>query len=736
MTSPLTGNFDLCVELTDSALSGFAAPLFNGLRKTFPLPSGLGFGGSATLNIQTATLAAAPSSAQPRGAKVSINFVDSSLAVTSNAQPPKQAYAQPLQGTITVTGVPFRFVPTGGQTKTLELDFTASSVNIDPTNGIHWDGNSLDSVENALAQVLPVKPAASVIQQVFAQGLTGALKQNVGAVPISSAVFHMVPQGQDGNLGNPPTFAGVDDTTRAAATPQPGALCILGTIFNKDLAGNSISAKTATATDASHTGSLTISQNGFQNIFNATARAQASGQLPAGTTITSITTTLEQNQIGLQVAGSTIGPFFTATWTIGGVMLASISNGALVLTLIDPVPHVSVSIDWWVWLGSAVLLGPIAAALEVVQGKILDGALAAVQNMIPTLTKDIDQATTAISGIPLTFDKVDVQPDGIILQGMVQLPSTFGTVVQGIVTDPNEVPIPNATVTINPAGEHQGYIASATTHNNGFYKFDTFPLNVFTSDPNATKPNPIYPVVAKQADFLPSNPSKTVTITWGQITIMDFVLQKVLDITVMGKILANGAPVPNATINLAYGEPPDQLTGQIQGSISPKTGAYIITTNPHQYTGGYTVSVSAPGFNLVVRPIGTISNGATVEQDFNLAAPHPFTVMGQITGVMDLGPTIVSVGDATISVVPTTQPSPPLPAYAGNTDTHGNYSINVNPGAYTGEYTVVVEAKGLDGQKQSVPQPSGPSVEADFQLWQTSPKGPKPPGGVKPGTMM
>jgi len=396
--------------------------------------------------------------------------------------------------------------------------------------------------------------------------------------------------------------------------------------------------------------------------------------------------------------------------------------------------------DWWLWLASAAVAAPLAGIIDFVQGKVLNGAVAALQNTIPTLANDINQSTTAISGIPLTFDKVHVQPDGIILQGMAQLPATFGTIVQGIVTDPNEVPIPNATVTINPAGKVQGYTASATTDSNGFYKFDTLPLNVFTSDPNATKPYPIYPIVAGQADFLPSDPSTTVTITWGQITSVDFALQKVSDITVMGKILANGAPLPNATINLAYGEPPDQLTGQIQGSINASTGAYSITTNPHQYTGGYTVSVSAPGFDPVVRPIGTIANGATVEQDFNLVAPHPFIVMGRVQGAVGPDPTIVPVGDAKISVFPKTQSSPPLPSYTGNTDSNGNYSVgNVSPGAYTGEYTVMVAAKGYDGQAQSVLQPSGPSIEVDFQLFRTvSPKpGPTPSGGgIRPGTAM
>jgi Carboxypeptidase regulatory-like domain len=743
MTTPLTGNFDLCIEFTDAALSGFAAPLFNGQPKNFALPSGLPIGGTATLGIDTVTLAAAPSSSQPRGAEVTINFVDSSLSITT----PKQAFAQPLQGAITVTGVPFTLQQSGVDTQTLTLDFTEASVNIDPMAGIQWGANSLDSIENALTPALGFKPDPSVFQPVLAQGLKTALQQNVGAVPIPGAVFHTVPAGQDGDLGQPaagqqpaqpPHFAKVDDRTLAAAVPQPGVLCILGTIFQSDLVGDAILAKTELATDAAHTGSLTISPSGFQNIFSATAQKKAKGQLPPGTTITSITTTMVANEIGLHVGGSTTGPFYTATWTIDGFMLASISNGALALQLVEPVANASVSVDWWVWLATIGVFGAPTAvqmAIDELEAKLSDGALSAVKNMIPTLTSDIAQATTAISGIPLTFDKVDVFSTGMILQGMAQLPPTFGTIVQGIVTDPNEAPVPNATVTINPAGAPQGNSASALTDNSGLYKFDTLPLNVFASDPNATKPYPIYPIVAEANYFLPSDPSRTVTITWGQLTTADFVLQKVADITVQGHVLANGAPVADATVTLAYGEPPDQLTGLIPAQPDA-TGFYKITTNPNQYTGGYTVSVSAPSFDPQLRPIGQIANGATVQQDFALVAPHPFTVMGTVSIAVET-PNDTNVGPAAgakVSVFPTVQQSPPLASYTGQTDQNGNYSIGpVDPGVYTGDYSVMVEVTNLGSQKQQVMQPAGASVEADFELWRTL-KG--PPHPVKPGTGM
>jgi hypothetical protein len=567
--------------------------------------------------------------------------------------------------------------------------------------------------------------------------MTQALKSKLAAVTIPGVSFVMVPSGQDGAFtATPPTFAQADVCTLAAVNGQPGVLCILLTIFHSDVVAPEVtSAKTVTATDASHTGSLTISPDGFNNIFifEAKQATKGTGDLPPGTTIA---TTLEQGQIGLHMAGTNDGPFWTANWTIDGDMLASISNGALALNLTNVVSHVSVSVDWWMWLASVVVFNaPAAGVLAWLQSQIASGAGSTLQSSVATLTKDVDQASTSISGIPVTFDKAEVQPQGLILAGMAQAPPLFGTVVQGMVTQSNEAPINGATVTINPDGQPQGWFAQTTTGPDGRYKFDTFPLDVFANNPPGPGP---FPITAAQSDFITST-GDTVTIKWGQIITQDFVLAPVLDVTIEGHVLANGGPVNGATVTVAYGEAPDLLLPGPPPTNTQPDGSYSIQMKPGQFTFGYTVSVTAPGFDPQVRPVGPIANGGTVQEDFTLVAPHPFTVMGQVTGD---GPdsTTVPVADAKISVFPKTQPSPPLATYQGQTLSDGSYSIGpVNPGTYTGDYIVLVQATHFEPQKQDVVQPIGPSVEVDIELSAVPLKTPKPGGtpvgGIKPGTM-
>jgi hypothetical protein len=149
------------------------------------------------------------------------------------------------------------------------------------------------------------------------------------------------------------------------------------------------------------------------------------------------------------------------------------------------------------------------------------------------------------------------------------------------------------------------------------------------------------------------------------------------------------------------------------------------------------VTATAPGFTPQANPIGTISNGGTVDQNFNLVTPHPFAIIGQVTG--DYAPlsdpsdiTVNPIAGATINA---SAPNQPNQTYSAQTDAQGNYSINnVNPGAYTGGYTVSVEAKRFEPQKTQVAQPIGASVTADFELSQVPST--TPPHPVKPGSMM
>ena len=727
MTSTLTGPFDLCVELTDAALSGFASPVFRDQTQTVSFPSNpLSLVGQAVLDIQSASIAAAPSSSQPTGATVTINFVDSTLAFTA----PHPAFAEPLSGAIVVSGVPFALVAGAGGQQDLELDFTATSVSAQ----IHWAGNELDnSIVPAVNKAGNANLSGDLISGFLNTGMTDALQSKVGKQKIAGAAFQMAPPGKDGTL-SPPTFTQLGVVTRAKTGQQPGVLGILATIFKSDDAPSQpppAAGKIATATDSAHTGSLTISPAGFQNIF--VFEANQNNQVPAGT---SITTTLEEGKIGLHLAGTQSTDVYTANWTIDGDMLASISNGALSLQLTNVVEHVSVSLSWWVWVSEIAVGGaPLAGLVAEIQAQVKDGAMTQVQKAVSTLTTDIGQSSTAISGIPITFDHVAVHTQGIVLLGTAQLPEVFGTFVQGIVTDPNEVPIPGATVIINPDGE-SGLYTETTTDQNGRYTFESgvagVNLDVFSSDPNGPEP---YPITAAQPEYITG--TEQVSINWGQIVTKDFVLQPVKDITVKGQVLGNGTPLEGAIVTLSTVPDPTQVT---VGTSTPsdKQGMYTLTTNPGQTLGdAFTVSATAPGFNTQAMPIGVISNGGTVTENFTLATPHPFTVTGTVTGSygQQSDPTLGAVGDAKIMVFPKTQPSPPLPTATGQTQTNGSYSVGpVNPGSYSGDYLVLVEAKLFEMQKVDVSQPTGASVEVDVELSPVPSKVPGPP--VKPGTAM
>jgi hypothetical protein len=131
--SDLTGNFDLCVEISDAVLSDFAASMFRDTTQSSAISASIPLGGTsvsvmgqATFPIDTASITAEPSSSEPAGATVQIGFTDASLSVT---QPP--VLAAPLSGTITATGVRFRLSDAVGTppSKNLELDFTGPALN-------------------------------------------------------------------------------------------------------------------------------------------------------------------------------------------------------------------------------------------------------------------------------------------------------------------------------------------------------------------------------------------------------------------------------------------------------------------------------------------------------------------------------------------------------------------------------------------------------------------------------
>jgi hypothetical protein len=202
------------------------------------------------------------------------------------------------------------------------------------------------------------------------------------------------------------------------------------------------------------------------------------------------------------------------------------------------------------------------------------------------------------------------------------------TVVQGIVTDPEKIPIPGATVIINPPGQPVALSVATTTDDDGRYYFEAggaANLDVFTTDPNGPRP---YPITAGQADFVTG--VQQVSIEWGQIVTMDFVLATKNctphPFTVTGTVTGFFGPQSDSTIGnvadakisvfttTAQSPPLPTVTG-----LSQSNGTYSVgSVNPGSYRGGYSVLVEAANF-LPEQVEFSQPTGATMELNVELA---------------------------------------------------------------------------------------------------------------------
>jgi hypothetical protein len=718
--SDLTGNFDLCVEVTESILSAFLNSTFGGTRQqgqfTNVAVDDHAISGLATLGIDTAGIKVDP--AHSPGGLVDITFSDSAIAFTA----PVAADAAPLAGSVNASA-PFKLPPPASNSTSLELDFTDPSASATVT----LNAASLANVQGALAKVGLTGIPPAQLQTFLNQAMKATLAATVGAAKVNAG-FTVVP-GQDGTFGPPPKFPAMPQlVTRPAAGGAPGVLCGLGTILQSDVPNDNAANKTVTATDSVHQLSLTVSPAAVQGLLVK----EAAGQLPAGLTLTA---TLLSGTIQIHVGGSISGTGYSADVTVDAHVTLSVPGGVLTPQVTIDQQSVNVSLDWWVWLLGGVIIPAIVDAIA---------NLAANQLLQGWLSKLVVQANgygVPTAGLlPFTFNAVDIQPQGIIIQALVPVATpSDSTFVQGMVTDlKTEAPVAGATVIINPDGATGGALGSGlyaevSTDQNGMYSFGTGELDVFANDPNGP-----YPITAAQSDYFTG--TETVTLEWGKTVTQDFALQPVLPITVKGQVLGSGAPVNGATVAIAY--PPQEPGEAPEGVASTNAqpgGSYDITFNPGQYIYSYLGTATAPGFTALQVQISPIPNGGTVTQNFDLVAPHPFAIVGQVTGdfapLDDPGDVNVSpVVGATVSAFPTVQQSPPLATYTTQTTTGGNYSVTgVDPGTYTGDYTVSVEAKLLQAQKADVMQPAGASVTQDFELAQLPSKVPSHP--PKPGTL-
>ena len=150
------------------------------------------------------------------------------------------------------------------------------------------------------------------------------------------------------------------------------------------------------------------------------------------------------------------------------------------------------------------------------------------------------------------------------------------------------------------------------------------------------------------------------------------------------------------------------------------TGAYSITMNPGSYTGNFSISAIADGYNRIDDSIPSIPNGARFVHNFTLDRVSPGTISGKVTD-LQTGAAIVGAS------VYVGQLQNQLPV--GLTDAGGVYKAS---NVLSGSTYVTVAASGYRPTTQWVSVVGGQTIELDFQLVPFTPP-PHPGPGPRPG---
>jgi len=675
MTSPLTGGFDLCFEVTEAVLNDHVSSTFPTTQQEFPftvdVPSvPVPISGTASLLIDSAVLTL---DSQSPNAVVTMHFSDSALTITTPS-----ANAMPLAGTVMAT-VPFDLSAPAGNppSRNLQLDF-ANPSNQSPTV-IFDPGPSMGNVQQALAKVLPPsvpQPQPSQILTMLGDAMKNALATHPGAVTVPPP-WSMAPAGKDGSLGPPPQFQ--PDITAVTLGGAPGVLCILGTILLSDVANDHPKNKTTTVTDGSHQVSIAMSPGLVQGLVTKFAN------VPKGLTVTA---TLENEQIAIHVGGTITEPGVSIDVTGDATVTLSLTGGVLTphVTVVDQ--HISINLDWWVWLLSIVvpevaLIGgiPVVAFIDGIANEVASNVL---QQFLSGLVSDANNfgVNTGGLGAGLTFDHVAIQQQGITLQGHVPIATPSSTTgVRGIVTATNEAAISDATVLLQsnaliPLGN--GDTMQLSTDTSGMY--------------DATVPPGVY-VIYASADGFVTSPNASVTVPSGKTTTQDFQLTAELPFVVEGTITDGaGGPISGANVTLGiYANSGYSYTTQLDGK-------YKISGSPDDYFGQWTLTASAAGCAPKSK-VFSIPNGATLTGE-NLT----LDLLGSLKGV----------------VTDSSQPPQSIPAAEVRADTlstfsdqSGLYSLGPIP---PGTTTVEVNAIGYDSLTGSVTVAPGAPTPHNFQL--------------------
>lgn len=430
MTAPLTGNAELCVDISETILTllllGTAPSLKGSGSGPFTSPFGAGTA-QVTFSFQKLRIAH------------TLGRADVSFAVTVTPTVGGKQLSE-MAGTATLL-VPFELSPVIKGQQNVILDFTASSVTggavltntaqvsmeLGFKTGPGWSPGVVDTAADGAVRAVITKAAGKVLP------LTA-----MGALSINPA---------GGNINtNPVVFAGVQLATIAASATRPGVLSVLGAINPFFLGAINPKLKVQAAIASDHHVGIAVSQRGYHDqIFCPQLGAQLLGQstpslpglfpvlplcftcglapevpLGGGPMLQHLDTSFSTGRVLLHGVAFQDFDAGSATATFTGHVTLSIGNDGKIApsAKIDDV-DLDISLSWWAALLSVVFLGglplfaigPADLALAPVVKSLVQGKINGVMHALPS---------PAFPSVK--FDRVVVNPEALVIQGKSSLP--------------------------------------------------------------------------------------------------------------------------------------------------------------------------------------------------------------------------------------------------------------------------------------------------------------------------
>jgi len=248
------------------------------------------------------------------------------------------------------------------------------------------------------------------------------------------------------------------------SSAAPGASALLLT-FGGDVAGNR-NAFTQGLVPSGETGAIGVSFNWICNIirpqlasglgvpasdFDSPCHLNTTVNLPGdhNPQLTQLDLTLVNGAISVSAGVGASDTGWNASATVGGSIFIAVQNGNLIITSNIADPSINVSLDWWVWLASAVVgaivggiiagvIGAVVGAIVVplivwIASSVINSIIQNVANQIVSALRQLNlNVNVPAVGVNIVFQEINI--DDIVIGTRVQFVDNAPIRSQGTLT--------------------------------------------------------------------------------------------------------------------------------------------------------------------------------------------------------------------------------------------------------------------------------------------------------------